>query len=117
MSFSQSTVGMVSATFFLQKGYTVMGWRSGSLLNLHSSVIACRQFCSAFGCTPLICKHLWEKIALTNFLHMHQSALPKHLLYALIFLKQYNSKLVNVAITRADKKLSVSGAGCLITSS
>ena len=63
-----------------------------------------RRFRSFFGTTPGICAHLWEM--LTPEVTLPNGARKCHLLWALLFLKQYNTDHVNSSIvgTAVDEK-------------
>lgn len=51
---------------------------------------AIRRFRSVFGTSPLVCAKLW--IALNDH---HETSVPVHLLYALTFLKLYQTEHVH----------------------
>ena len=59
-----------------------------------------RRFASLFGVTPKVCSIVWRKIShqFTNRIE------PKHLLWALLFLKCYGSESVHSALTGVDEK-------------
>jgi len=63
------------------------------------STVTDRRFREYFGCSPDICKILWD---LLEDFHPH-GAHPKHLLYALLFLKQYNTEAINRALCKVDE--------------
>lgn len=75
----------------------------GNLLTKHvsgSNYVGLRRFKSFFGVSPLICVKAW--------LHL-KSVLPSdyqeiHLLWALLFLKCYNTEHVNHSIAGCDEK-------------
>lgn len=57
-----------------------------------------RKFLAHFGVPALICEILWDKLgASLNFK-------PKHLLWALLFLKTYNTEHVMSTILKTDEK-------------
>lgn len=59
-----------------------------------------RKYRSFFGVSPLICSICWTllKNKLPNY------SRPIHLLWALLFLKKYETEEVSVALTKADAK-------------
>ena len=92
-----------STAVFLDVGNEIMGWRH-TAASSSSTTTTNRRFRSAFGINPLICRHVWNLIANSPKSINVPTARPKHLLWALLFLKQYNSTELNAAITGADKK-------------
>jgi hypothetical protein len=60
-----------------------------------------RRFRAFFGTTPIICSVLWS-LCLPSFIA--QAVMPAHLLWALLFLKQYNIEEVNASMTGTDEK-------------
>jgi len=62
-----------------------------------------------------MCKHLWDRIVENDTYPIKSSALPKHLLCGLLFLKDYNFEAINAGIAGVNKKPFVSGAGNLYT--
>ena len=65
-----------------------------------SSVIFNRRFKSFFGTIPEICSRIW------NLLEGHHNSYskPKHLLFALHFLKCYDTEEINSAFFAVDEK-------------
>ena len=61
-----------------------------------------RRFIALFGIPPSLCAIVWNIIAAKQ-LHPNGSH-PKHMLCALLFLKQYNTEEVNHAISGLDEK-------------
>ena len=59
-----------------------------------------RRFRSFFGTTPLICVTLWYRCSV----NLPSSASPKHLLWALHFLKSYNSTEILASSAGVDEK-------------
>ena len=92
-----------STSVFLEAGNAMMGWRP-SEPSSSSATTNSRRFRSVFGINPLICRHVWNLIACSPNAITVPTARPKHLLWALLFLKQYNSTEFNAAITGADEK-------------
>jgi hypothetical protein len=79
-------------------------WKLGHKITGHklknSKIIGLRQFKSFFGVTPKICEILWNLI---------KAKLPvgsekKYLLWALLFLKQYNPEDISKTLLKADQK-------------
>lgn len=53
--------------------------------------IALRRFRSVFGTSPLVCAKIWSQL-----MEFHDAyAVPKHLLFALVFLNVYKSEHVH----------------------
>lgn len=78
-------------------------WNLGSKLTGHCERnlnTGMRRFISFFGVSPIVCEKAW--FLLKNL--RPAGAKPEHLLWALIFLKQYNTEHVNHSITRVDEK-------------
>lgn len=65
-----------------------------------STSVALRRFKSFFGVTPIVCSIIWEKLSD----ELPPLAEPKHLLWTLLFLKQYGNEHTRRAIVRADEK-------------
>lgn len=57
------------------------------------NVEAIRRFRSMFGTSPLVCAKIWLALA-----EHHETSVPAHLLYALNFLKLYQSEHVHRVI-------------------
>lgn len=66
----------------------------------NQSHLGLRRFKGLFGLSPNICEIVWEKIK--N--QLPNSFEPSHLLWALLFLKCYNTEHVNHAIIGANEK-------------
>ena len=60
-----------------------------------------RRFRACFGTTAHICSQLWS---LCSHLLIAEGAMPVHLLWALLFLKQYNTEEVNASMAGCDEK-------------
>lgn len=58
------------------------------------------SFKSFFGVTPIVCSIIWTHLLKSQKLQLK----PIHLLWSLLFLKQYNTETVNSIICRCDKK-------------
>ena len=65
-----------------------------------SSVVANRRFRGFFGVSPSIYAATWSK--LRSFIP--RGAAPAHLLWALMFLKNYSTEHVNSALAGVDEK-------------
>ena len=76
----------------------------GNLLANHDSggspMIGARRFRALFGTSPFICSIVWERLAGRR----PRGAKPVHLLWALQFLKRYDTEHTNHSITGADEK-------------
>lgn len=66
----------------------------------HPTTISMRRYRSNFGASPSVTAFIWNRIKTD----LPKSAEPKHLLYALYFLKNYNSEHVNSSVWRCDEK-------------
>ena len=51
-----------------------------------------RRFRAHFGCSPDVCSDIWEKISRSTPGLSREGAMPKHLLWALNFLKSYDTE-------------------------
>ena len=98
------------ATSFLNVGCEMMGWRSSPLFNATTH----RRFRSAFGLTADLCKKLWDLIGRIADQSIRVQARPKHMLWALFFLKQYSINDINSAISGADEKMFRKWSWCFI---
>lgn len=58
-----------------------------------------RKFRCFYGISPDVCATLWNKIK-----DKHPGSEPKHLLWCMLFLKNYHKEHVNAAITNVDEK-------------
>lgn len=85
----------ISADIFLTCGCHMMRKAPGL-----SQVIEKRRFNALFGASPEVCQHLWSRIGSD----IPPGASPKHLLWALMFLKIYASEHVHRLISGADEK-------------
>ena len=65
-----------------------------------SEIVANRRFRGLFGVSAEICGQIWS---LTQHQHLPGSQ-PRHLLWALLFLKSYANETVLSALTGADEK-------------
>ena len=61
-----------------------------------------RDFRSLFGCSPVVCATIWVKCKFNE----KKMLLPKHLLWALIFLKLYETERVHITLAGiSDRQL------------
>jgi hypothetical protein len=78
-------------------------WEIGHTLTRHppdgSTSIGHRRFRSLFGTSPNVCSIVWGKIQ-----EVCTEGTPQHLLWALMFLKSYNTEHGNKSITGVDEK-------------
>lgn len=65
----------------------------------NSKLTGLRKFKSFYGINPEICAILWNKLE-----DRPVGSEPKHLLWCMLFLKNYNIEHVNCAITKVDEK-------------
>ena len=92
-----------NAATFLQEASVMMGWTCIPSTSTITRTTNWR-FQSAFGVNPLICHHIWILIMKNGALNDLPAARPKHLLWTLLFLKQYNSMELNASIVGVNKK-------------
>lgn len=82
---------------------TTMFWNDGlayvKCSTQKSFLIAYRKFKCFYGISPNVCAILWKKIK-----DKPPTAEPRHFLWSLLFLKQYNKEHVNAAIVGVDEK-------------
>lgn len=64
-----------------------------------SSLTGIRVFKSFYGIAPEVCSKLWRLLA-----DKPSNSEPKYLLWALFFLKRYNTEHVNAALVKCDEK-------------
>ena len=57
-----------------------------------------RRFRSIFGCSSKICSILWEFLAMHGSITTKKGSSPKHLLWALLFLKLYSTESTHAAM-------------------
>lgn len=86
---------MCSESLFWELGHKYTGHK----LKL-SRLTGLRRFKNFYGVSPNICGIIWNMIES----NVPESCEPKHLLWTLCFLKQYNSDSTNSAIFGADEK-------------
>jgi hypothetical protein len=77
-----------------------IGMKMSKTILLGSAIVGLRTFKCFFGTSPENCEILWGLLA--GF-HPPKSK-PKHLLWTLLFVKQYSSDLANKGLTGADPK-------------
>lgn len=78
-------------------------WQEGSKFSKHKSensgLTGMRKFISFYGISPEVCSLLWKTIQ-----NKPNGSEPKHLLWCMLFLKNYNTEHVNASIVNADEK-------------
>lgn len=78
-------------------------WIEGLAIANHnatnSKLTGYRKYRTFYGVSPEVCSMLWNRI-----LQKPSGAQPKHLLWSLLFLKNYNKEHVNAALVLADEK-------------
>lgn len=79
---------------FYRTGKNVLNDSSSSIL------IGIRRFKAAFGTSPKICAIVWLKIKIDLTPDFNET----HLLWALFFLKNYNTESVNRSLFKCDEK-------------
>lgn len=82
---------------------TNLFWNEGSVYANHnvnnSSLTGHRKFKTFYGVSPEVCSILWNRIA-----DKPSGSEPKHLLWCMLFLKNYNKEHVNASIVGVDEK-------------
>ena len=63
-----------------------------------------QRFHAVFGTCAAICSHIW--MLLIEYQLIQNSGKPIHLLWALMFMKLYNSESVNCIVTGVDDHLT-----------
>lgn len=61
-----------------------------------------RRFKEYFGCSPFLCSVIWSMLA--GYWLIGGAPEPSHLLWALLFLKQYSTEAINGALAKCDEK-------------
>lgn len=83
--------------------FTSIFWNDGLEYANHkmsnSQLTGLRKFRSFYGIYPEVFSVLWKKITTKPV-----GSEPKHLLWCMLFLKNYNTEHVNCAITKVDEK-------------
>lgn len=89
-------------------------WKLGHKYTGHklrySYNLGLRKFKAFYGVSPNICKIIWDKLINVR----PKTSQPKHLLWCLYFLKQYDSEHNNRAIFRADEKTFRKWVWCFV---
>jgi hypothetical protein len=88
-----------SPDVFLSAGRDLMGNAHRDHL-LQRRVVA--RFHTLIGTSPILCSHLWGRLDPT--VEISGAARPKHLLWALLFLRHYGTEILNSTVTGADEK-------------
>lgn len=82
---------------------TKIFWNEGLIYASHksenSNLTGLRKFMSFYGISPEIFSILWKRIQ-----GKPAGSEPKHLLWCMLFLKNYNKEHINAAITKVDEK-------------
>lgn len=86
---------MLDPEFFWKLGHNLTGHNV-----LKSENIGRRRFVSLFGVSHNICSIIWRYIEP----NLPNGSTPSHLLWALLFLKNYNTEEANRAIIKSDEK-------------
>lgn len=86
---------MSTAAIFFKKGFIYMKHTTNM-----SKKVGMRRFRCFFGITPSMCKIVWELLRE----RIPLGAEPKHLLWGLNFLKQYDTEHVRRVIFNSDEK-------------
>lgn len=61
-----------------------------------------RSFKARFGCSPDVCSVLWEMMSIRRTKPRNMT--PKHLLWALLFMKTYNSETMLSGLLDVERK-------------
>lgn len=88
---------MAGPRVFQMEGLIFLGQENGMFTNQRAE-----QFRGAFGIHALACSQLWQKLQSAEVLP--ENALPKHLLWALFFLKNYATETVGSSFANVTKK-------------
>ena len=83
---------MASSEIFWNLGHKITGHNLWGNRNM-----GYRLFRSFFGTTPQVCEIIWHMLSARRPPH----STPKHLLWGLLLLKQYNIKYVNAVLASA----------------
>lgn len=83
--------------------FTSIFWNEGLIYANHnrnnSNLTGLRKFKSFYGISPEVFSKLWKLIQ-----NKPEGSEPKHLLWTMLFLKNYNNEHINAAITHVDEK-------------
>ncbi len=85
----------MSVRLFWRIGHEITGHYLSQSVNL-----GYRKFRCFFGISPQVCSLVWELLKPK----LCSGAQPKHLLWSLLFLRQYNAELTNRILVGADEK-------------
>jgi hypothetical protein len=86
----------LDAADFLDIGLAIIG------RSVKSEKLARDRFASSYGTEPLIAAILWEMMMNSNI--QYDKPFPKHLLWALMFLKSYDTEMNIASRLRVDEK-------------
>lgn len=90
-----SPLGIVSPRVFIDHAHPILRRGKGIRTN-----VFLRRFKALLGVTPLVCSVAWKKLSAK----LPEKAKPRHLLWALLFLKVYATEHCNRALTGVDEK-------------
>lgn len=85
---------------FTKESFIKLGNQYTESSMARSAKVALRRFKSFFGAPPSVCSIIWDKIK--N--QVPVGGEPKHLLWSLLFLKQYTDEHTRRSIVGADEK-------------
>jgi hypothetical protein len=88
----------LAADVFLEAALSITSWEKE-----RSSTAIGIRFAALFGAQPLLCSLVWRRIYEAKQGSMPRAS-PKHLLWALMFLKTYETEAVISSIVEADEK-------------
>ena len=86
---------MASIETFWRLGHKITGYELEGSLS-----VGYKKFRSFFGTNPLVCFVTWDMLSPVR----PRKSAPKHLLWALMLLKNYSTESVNAGLTDVDEK-------------
>ena len=84
---------------FRDIGMEIMGVR-----NPHTKANLRRRFPSWFGLDPHMCDIIWEELCSSGWFNFVRTSQKKHLLWDLMFLRQYNTTEIHAVQVGVDEK-------------
>jgi len=84
-----------SSAVFISTGADILRCRSDVINTTFN-----RRFRAFFGTTPIVCSSLWGLLAVSR----PPDSKPKHLLWALMFLRLYDTESVHALLAGVDEK-------------
>ena len=101
LSTNNSATVLFDEAFFANLGLSL--WMSKKAVLL---LLCKRRFPGMFGCSPHVCSIIFKYLQQQNDIEWPSSLglQPKHLLWALLFLKVYNTEEVNSSIVGCNEK-------------